>query len=128
MLTISVLALLVFLLLTGMPLVFAMGLASTAYLFFADISFSMLTQRMTTAVDSFLILAIPFFYLAGELMNESGITGRIIAFANVLVGRLRAGLALVNICETKAGAPFQRRNAGKPAAISEKGGPPSSPR
>lgn len=48
-------------------------------------------------MNSFPLLAIPLFVLAGEVMNESGITGRIIAFANVLVGRLRAGLALVNI-------------------------------
>jgi tripartite ATP-independent transporter DctM subunit len=97
MLTISVLALLVFLLLTGMPLVFAMGLASTAYLFFADISFSMLTQRMTTAVDSFLILAIPFFYLAGELMNACKLTEKIVAMSKALVGHIHGGLAQVNI-------------------------------
>jgi tripartite ATP-independent transporter DctM subunit len=46
---------------------------------------------------SYPLLAIPLFILAGELMNESGITSRIIAFANVLVGRMRAGLAMVNI-------------------------------
>jgi tripartite ATP-independent transporter DctM subunit len=53
--------------------------------------------EMFRGLNSFPLLAIPLFILAGELMNESGITSRIIAFANVLVGRLRAGLALVNI-------------------------------
>ena len=69
MLVVLVLGVLVLLLLTGLPLVFAMGTASILYLLLADISLSMMTQRMTTAVDSFLILAIPFFYMAGELMN-----------------------------------------------------------
>ncbi len=53
--------------------------------------------EMFKGLNSFPLLAIPLFVLAGEVMNESGITSRIIAFANVLVGRMRAGLALVNI-------------------------------
>lgn len=97
MLVVIILGLLVMLLLTGLPLVFAMGTASIAYLFFADISLSMMTQRMTTAVDSFLILAIPFFYLAGELMNACKLTDKIIAMARTLVGHIHGGLAQVNI-------------------------------
>ena len=97
MLAVMILALLVLLLLTGLPLVFAMGTASIAYLFLADISLSMMTQRMTTAVDSFLILAIPFFYLAGELMNACKLTDRIIAMARAFVGHIHGGLAQVNI-------------------------------
>jgi len=97
MLILSVLALLVLLLLTGLPLVFAMGVSSVAYLFFSDISLSMLTQRMTTAVDSFLILAIPFFYLAGELMNACKLTDKIVTMSTALVGHIHGGLAQVNI-------------------------------
>ncbi len=97
MLTIMVIGLLVILLLTGLPLVFAMGTASIAYLLFADISLSMMTQRMTTAVDSFLILAIPFFYLAGELMNACKLTDKIVAMARAFVGHIHGGLAQVNI-------------------------------
>ena len=52
---------------------------------------------MTTAVDSFLILAIPFFYLAGELMNACRLTDRIVAMAKALVGHIHGGLAQVNI-------------------------------
>lgn len=52
---------------------------------------------MFKGLNSYPLLAIPLFILAGELMNESGITRRIIAFAYVLVGRMRTGLALVNI-------------------------------
>lgn len=58
MLPAAMLVLLIVFLLMGMPLVFAMGAVSATYLYFADISFSILTQRMTSAVDSFLILAI----------------------------------------------------------------------
>jgi len=97
MLTIIVLSLLVVLLISGLPLLFAMGTTSIVYMFLADISLSMMTQRMTTAVDSFLILAIPFFYLAGELMNACKLTDRIIAMARAFVGHLHGGLAQVNI-------------------------------
>ncbi len=58
---------------------------------------SMVATQFFKGVASFPLLAIPMFILAGELMNESGITSRIIVFANLLVGRMKAGLALVNI-------------------------------
>lgn len=93
----GILALLVVLLLTGMPIAFVMAVTSAVYLFVADIDFSMLSQRMTTAVDSFLILAIPFFYLAGELMNACKLTDRIVAMAKAFVGHIHGGLAQVNI-------------------------------
>ena len=97
MIIFSMLILLLFLLLLGMPLFFAMGMTSAGYLFFADIDFGLLTQRMTAAVDSFLILAIPFFYLAGELMNACKLTDRIVAMSKALVGHIHGGLAQVNI-------------------------------
>ena len=82
---------------TGLPLAFALGVVSAVYLFAADISFAMLAQRMTARVDSFLILAIPFFYLAGELMNACKLTDRIVALAKAFVGHIHGGLAQVNI-------------------------------
>ena len=97
MLTVLVLGLLVVLLMSGLPLVFAMGTTSIVYMLLVDISLSIMTQRMTTAVDSFLILAIPFFYLAGELMNACKLTDRIIAMARAFVGHIHGGLAQVNI-------------------------------
>ena len=92
-----VLVLLVSLMLIGMPIVFAMGTATVAYLWIADISLSILPQRMTNAVNSFLILAIPLFYLAGELMNACRLTDRIVALAKALVGHFHGGLAQVTI-------------------------------
>ncbi|WP_339230496.1 TRAP transporter large permease [Oceanobacillus sp. FSL K6-2867] len=56
-----------------------------------------LVQRMVGGLDSFALLAIPFFILAGEIMNEGGISRRLINLANVIIGRIRGGLAMVNV-------------------------------
>ena len=63
--------------LLGMPLAFALGLASLGGLLAGGIELSVLPQRMMHAVDSFPLMAIPLFMLAGELMNRGGITMRI---------------------------------------------------
>ncbi|WP_421824512.1 TRAP transporter large permease [Flagellimonas oceanensis] len=60
-------------------------------------AFATISQRMATGLDSFALLAIPFFILSGELMNQGGIAHRLIAFAKTLVGALPGGLALINI-------------------------------
>lgn len=54
-------------------------------------------QRMVGGLNSFSLLAIPFFILAGEIMNEGGISNRLINLANVIIGKIRGGLALVNV-------------------------------
>ncbi|WP_163558440.1 TRAP transporter large permease [Halomonas sp. NO4] len=83
----------------GMPVAFAI-IASLFY-FMAVGEFpyrlAIVPTEMFSGINSFALLAIPLFILAGELMNESGITVRIIAFSKVLVGRLKGGLAHVNI-------------------------------
>ncbi len=56
-----------------------------------------IAQRMATGLDSFSLLAIPFFILSGELMNRGGVAHRLVAFAKALVGFLPGGLALINI-------------------------------
>ena len=60
-------------------------------------SLTTVTQRMGTGLDSFALLAIPFFILSGQLMNKGGIAHRLIAFAKTLVGSLPGGLALINV-------------------------------
>ncbi len=97
MLIAAMLVLLLVFLAMGLPLAFALGAMSVVYLYFSDITIALLAQRMTAAVDSFLILAIPFFYLAGELMNACRLTDRIVAMAKALVGHISGGLAQVNI-------------------------------
>jgi TRAP-type transport system large permease protein len=81
----------------GMPLAFALGFASLAALVYEDFELVILPQRMLYAVDSFPLMAIPLFMLAGELMVKAGIMERLVAFANSLVGRVHGGLANVAI-------------------------------
>lgn len=84
---------------TGVPIAIAIVAALLVFMGTGEAPYSLrvVATEMFKGMNSFPLLAIPLFVLAGEVMNESGITSRIIAFANVLVGRLRAGLALVNI-------------------------------
>ncbi len=91
-------AILIGLLIIGAPIAFGIFLAVVGYVGWeTPFKISLVAQRVFSGIDSFAILAIPLFVLAGELMNESGITDRIIKFANALVGHMKAGLAQVNI-------------------------------
>jgi C4-dicarboxylate transporter DctM subunit len=87
------------LLLAGMPVVFAMGIASAAFLVVigGGIPLMVIPHQMVAGIDNFPLLAIPFFFLAGELMNAAGITQRLVAFATAVVGHIRGGLAYVVI-------------------------------
>jgi C4-dicarboxylate transporter DctM subunit len=90
------LAFLVFLII-GIPIAFALGLSSMVYLLFSDIPLIVIPQKMYAGLDVFVLLSIPGFILAGNLMNASGITQRIIAFCNALLGHIRGGLGLANV-------------------------------
>lgn len=81
----------------GIPVAITLGLASMAYLLLADIPLVVMPQKMYAGMDVFVLLCIPGFILAGNLMNNGGITERIIRFANSLVGWARGGLGLTNI-------------------------------
>lgn len=88
------------LLIMGVPIAYSIGISGTITLLISIMplpAFTTFAQRMATALDSFALLAIPFFILAGQLMNQGGIALRLIEFAKVLVGRLPGGLAFVNI-------------------------------
>ncbi|MDP2700281.1 TRAP transporter large permease [Thalassospira sp.] len=88
---------LLILLAIGAPVAFAIALALVVYISTATFTIDLVPQRIFAGLDSFTILAIPLFVLAGELMNASGITRRVINLANALVGHAKAGLAQVNI-------------------------------
>jgi len=101
--TISILVLFVSfigLLAYGVPVAYAIGISTTITLVL-NIAFlpavTTASQRMTTGIDNFALLAIPFFILAGEIMNRGGIAKRLIDFAKSLIGSLPGGLAYVNI-------------------------------
>jgi tripartite ATP-independent transporter DctM subunit len=84
----------------GVPIAYSIGLSASITLLvniFPLPAFTTMAQRVSTGLDSFALLAIPFFVLAGQLMNRGGIAVKLIDFAKVLVGRFPGGLAFVNI-------------------------------
>ena len=81
----------------GAPIGIALSVPSVLYLVLNDIPLTILTQRLTQTLNSFPLLAIPLFILAGRLMNEGGITVRIFRFANNVVGGVSGGLGHVNV-------------------------------
>ncbi|SDX88681.1 TRAP transporter, DctM subunit [Acetomicrobium thermoterrenum DSM 13490] len=96
MLTVSIVFLI--LLFIGMPLAFTIGISASLF-FVVDpyIPFSIAAQRMIGSLQNYPLLAVPFFVLAGNLMNATGITDRLIKFSTILTGHLIGGLAHVNI-------------------------------
>ena len=81
----------------GVPVAICLALASLAYMLAAGLPIVILPQRMYAGMDVFVLLCIPGFILAGNLMNIAGVTGRIYHFALSLVGWMKGGLAQVNI-------------------------------
>lgn len=79
--------------LMGIPLAIVMGITGFAVILAMGVPLEVVAQRMFTGIDSFPLMAVPFFILAGDLMNRGGTTIRIIGFANSLVGHIRGGLA-----------------------------------
>jgi tripartite ATP-independent transporter DctM subunit len=82
----------------GLPVAFGMGVLALTYLVVAgDFSLMTMPQKLVTGMDSFLLLAIPFFLLAGALMNAGGITARLVDFSTALVGHVYGGLGHVTV-------------------------------
>lgn len=85
-------------LILGVPIAFVLGLTSfVALLYSGHVPLLLMPKEMFSGTDSFPLLAVPFFMLAGNLMNAGGITKRLINFCNILLGYVRGGLALVNV-------------------------------
>jgi len=99
MVTFGIFAVMVALMLVGVPVAVAMGITAvgTFILLGEGSILAMIAQRMYYATTGFTLLAIPFFILAGNLMNTGGITNRIFRFANSLIGHVKGGLGHVNI-------------------------------
>jgi TRAP-type transport system large permease protein len=89
--------LLVVLMALGCPVAFAMIISSVVFMFTSGLPILQLSQKIAGGVDSFPLLAIPMFLLAGSLMNTMGITDRIFSFAQVLVRHITGGLGHVNV-------------------------------
>jgi len=82
---------------SGVPISLALGLPTVVYFFWVDIPIQMVVQRLFSGIDNFTLLAIPFFMFAGRVMNEGGITERIVDFSKAITGAVRGGLAMVNV-------------------------------
>lgn len=88
----------ILLLIASVPVAISLGLASTlALLYSGKVSSSYIAQGLVTSIDSFPLMAVPFFILAGDLMGHGGLSRRLLSVANVFFGRYTGGLAIVAI-------------------------------
>lgn len=83
--------------LLGIPVAFSLGLSNLVLMFAMDMPFMVLAQKIVSGMNSFPLLAIPFFMFVGEIMNRGGIAKRLVNFADSLVGYITGGLGHVNI-------------------------------
>jgi len=89
---------LIALLVLGVPIGFCLMLSSFGYILYNnDIPFAIMTQRLEAGVENFTLLAVPFFIIAGKLMNAAGVTDRIFNFARAVVGHIPGGLGHANV-------------------------------
>ena len=91
------LSIFIILMFVGMPLAFTMLLSSAIYLIMVGEPLYIIAHRIFTGIDSYTLMAIPFFILASELMVISGTADRLLNFTTMLVGKVRGGLAYVNV-------------------------------
>ena len=95
--TILLLGSFVVLIFMRVPIGFALGLSSIITTWYLDLPLMVVAQGIVRGIDVFVLLAVPFFIIAGEIMGAGGISARLVALANALVGRFRGGLAMVNV-------------------------------
>ena len=108
---------LVFLMVIRTPIAVALGMASIVGLWYSSIDLQIVIQRAVSTSNSFPLLAIPFFILAGEIMSTGGMSRRLVDFADALVGHLRGGLGAVAILASSFFAALSGSNAATVAAI-----------
>jgi tripartite ATP-independent transporter DctM subunit len=85
------------LLVIGVPISFSLMLSSLLVIWYADLPTILAVQQMFTGINAFTLLALPFFFLAGNIMTDGGISERLVKLAMAMVGHLRGGLAHVNV-------------------------------
>src|SRR5690606_36002795 len=84
-------------LLLGVPIAYCLGLSSALVIFMLDMPLSMIAQTAYHGLDSFVLLAIPFFMLVGVLMTAGGLTDRMLELARAMFGRSRGATGKVNV-------------------------------
>lgn len=95
--TVLLVALFAVLLVIGAPLAVSLGLSSAIVILVYDLPLSVLSQRAVNALDSTPLLAVPLFIFAASLLSATGITDTLLNLMRLLVGRIRGGLAHVNV-------------------------------
>lgn len=105
------------LLFAGVPIAFSMGFGSLAGLMVEGTNLSVVAQRLFSGVNSFSLMAIPFFMLSGELMLKGGISRRLVDFAHSLIGHLTGGLGMVDILTSVIFAGISGSAAADTAAV-----------
>ena len=106
------------LMILGIPIALSLGISTIIYiLLFVNVPVSVVVQQMLGGVNSFTLLAIPFFIIAGNLMDKGGISKRIISFSNTLVGWIPGGLTIVLIVSSMIFAAMTGAGAATVAAI-----------
>jgi len=102
----------------GVPIAISMGLAAAVAIWWdGGTPLIVLVQRSFTSIDSFPIMSIPFFVLAGVLMEYGGISKRLVAFANALTGHFSGGLAIVTVVTSMFFAAISGSSAATTAAL-----------
>jgi TRAP-type transport system large permease protein len=104
----------------GVPIAIVLALTSLAYIWLSGnlVLYGSFAQQMFSGIESYGLLAIPLFVLLGEILNEGGITRRLIAVATVFVGRVQGGLAYVNLLANMIMAAFVGSAAAQIAVMS----------
>lgn len=101
----------------GMPIGLSIGVSSLVFLFAEDLPFEMLPQMMFSGSSSFVLVAVPYFVLAGDILAHGGISERIVAFAQSSIGRLRGGLSIVSVIASMFIAAVSGSGAATTAAV-----------
>ena len=115
---IGLVAILIVLILVGMPVAFALGLgALSALLIDSSLPLALVPQRMFTALDSWPIMAVPLFMLAGGLMDKGGMSRRIVEFASACLGFVRGSLGMVTVLASMVFAGISGSSTADTAAV-----------
>ncbi len=101
----------------GVPIAFSVAIAATVVLLVGDVPLILIAQRMFAATDSFPLVAVPFFILAGDLMARGAISKRLVEFAESLMGRMRGALSVVSVVAGMFFAAISGSGAATTAAV-----------
>lgn len=99
------------------PIAFAIGLSSIVTIIYIDIPYTTMINQLFSGIDSFTLLAVPLFLLVGKLMNDGGITDRLVNFASSVVGHIKGGLGHINVAVSMLFAGLSGSSAADAAAI-----------